>query len=175
MKHNYLVILLFCVLSHSCGCPNSTFVNYESISVHSTNSKAPLIDVRLYNYTKRLNGKWGSTKCVIEQDFDDWNNVCVNKDNFKICKSGKYLEFELYTINKKEEKAYSISNSDYYIDNSYNSSLLILIAERLNFGDSLIIEEYNFPYKGDTIHIDINFPNYPKEDRRWRTLVIGDS
>jgi len=163
----YLIILLFCILSHSCGCPFSTFVKYESISVHSTNSNAPITDVMLYNYARHLNGKWGSACCYIVQDFKSQNNVCVNKENIKICKSGEYLEFELYTFNKKEKNAYYISNSDYYMDNS--SHLNIEIKERLNFGDSISIEEYNLPYKGDTIRLDINLPNYPKEDRRWNT------
>ena len=167
MKPYYFVILLFCILSHSCGCSYSTIVNYESISVHSTNSKAPLTNVILYNYAKPLKRKWESPKCVIVQEFDNWNNVCVNRDNIKICKSGKYLEFEFYTFKEKEKNAYYISNSDYYMDKS--SPLFIQIKERLNFGDSLSIEEYNLPYKGDTIHIDIKLPNYPKEDRRWRT------
>lgn len=170
MKFNYLVILLFCVLSHSCGCPYSTFVNYESISVHSTNSNAPITDVKLHNYARHLNGKWGSAKCVIIQDFNSWNKIFVNKKNVKICKLGKHLEFKLYTFNEKEENAYYISNSNYYMDNSY--PLYIQIKERLNFGDSLSIEEYNLQYKGDTIHIDIKLPNYPKEDRRGRNSEI---
>ena len=169
MKHFYFVILIFCIFSLSCGCPYTTFVNYESISVHSTNSNAPISDVILHNYAQHLNGKWGKTCCHIVQDFDSWNNVCVNKENIKISRSGEYLEFELYTFKEKEKNAYYISNSDYYMDKS--SPLFIQIKERLNFGDSLSIEEYNFPYKGDTIHIDIKLPNYPKEDRRWRTCV----
>lgn len=169
MKHYYLAILLFCVLSHSCGCPFSTFVKYDSISVHSTNSYTPIPDVILHNYTKHLNGEWGRACCHILQDFGSWNNVRVNKENIKICKSGEYLEFELYTFNEKEEKAYFISNSDYYMDNS--SPLYIELKERLDFGDSLSIVEYNLPYKGDTIRIDIKLPNYPREDKRG---ITGD-
>lgn len=167
MKYNYLVILLFCILSHSCGCPSSTFVEYESIRTHSNNGNAPFTNVLLYNYAKPLHRKWLSPKCIILQDFSSWNNICVNKENIKICKSGRHLDFKLQTYNEKEKKGYCISNSDYYMNNS--SSLDIVIEERLDFGDSLSIEEYNLPYKGDTIHIDIKLPNYPKEDRRWRT------
>lgn len=172
MKHYYLVIFLFCILSHSCSIC-WTLVNQESIKVHSTNKKEPFLDVELQKYTKHPNGKWGSAKCVIKQDFDNWNNIFVNKENIKICKSGKYLKFKLYAFNIIKENAYYISNSDYYMDNS--SPLFIQIKERLNFGDSLSIEEYNLPYKGDTIHIDIKLPNYPKEDRRGRNLISGDS
>ena len=169
MKHYHLLILLLCILSNSCGCPSLTFVNYENIKVHSTNSNAPLTNVYLHHYGKRLNGKWGRTSCFIEQEFDNWNNVCVNKENIKIYKSGKNLEFKLHTFNEIENKECYISNSDYYLDNS--SSLFIEIEERLYFGDSLFIEEYNLPYKGDTTHIDIKFPDYPKEDKRGRTPV----
>lgn len=164
MKYYHLLILLICILSYSClGCPTSTHVEYESIRTHSNNGNAPFTSVLLYDYAKPLHRKWSSPKCIIQQDFSSWNNICVNKEKIRICKSGRPLDFNLQAFNEKEEKGDYISNSDYYMNNS--SSLDMVIEDRLNFGDSLSIEEYDFPYKGDTIHIDIKLPNYPKEDK----------